>query len=64
MLYYVRVPIDHKTYGPHSRSSAMQFARIASQHGSPREVWFRRPNSRGSYLVRVYDGGKPSYRGD
>lgn len=55
--YYVHIEKDRLKYGPYALKRAKDFARIGSQHGSPRAV------TRGAegVLVRWYEGGKRTY---
>jgi hypothetical protein len=57
--YYVTVPSKREHWGPYTRLlQAQDFARIGSQHGSPREV--RRGTVKGK-LVRKYKGGERAW---
>lgn len=47
---------ERKVLGPYTKSSAFQYARIASQGGRPYEVW------KGQRRLRRYKGGKATYR--
>ena len=60
--YYVHIPLGDVTYGPYALKSAKDFARIGSQHGSPRLV-LRAVGGARPELIRIYEAGVRTFPG-
>jgi len=57
--YYVRIPRDRVEYGPYpNEANAKAFARIGSQYGSPREVYYAPRTGDRARKYRRYEAGR------